>query len=151
MGYIIRGGNEQNLPAPLLFARTDMVARRASSSSSSAAAVSFGEWRVIDENQELTRKVGVLEKRIRVEQWQANGDLQQATALHNFPTPMPIELNTPHRAILEMFHAVKPPDLLKCVSDFNPDYRCPRTYVDGRLKFGKPRFHTADEVTEEMS
>ena len=55
------------------------------------------------------------------------------------------------RAILEMFHAVKPPDLLNCVSDFNPDYRCPRTYVDGRLKFGKPRFHTADDVTEEMS
>ena len=63
----------------------------------------------------------MLEERIRLEQWQANGDRQQATALHNFPTPMLIELNTPHRAILEMFHAVKPPDLLKCVSDFNPD------------------------------
>ena len=64
---------------------------------------------------------------------------------------MPTELNISDRAILEMFHAVKPPDLLNCVSDFNPDYRRPRTYVDGRLKLGKPQFHTADEVTEDMS
>ena len=55
------------------------------------------------------------------------------------------------RAFLEMFHAVKPPDLLNCVSDFNPDYRSPRPYVDGQLKLGKPQFHTADEVTEDMS
>ena len=51
MSYIIGGGSERNLPASLLSARTDMVARRASSSSSSAAAVYSGEWRVIDESQ----------------------------------------------------------------------------------------------------
>ena len=93
----------------------------------------------------------MLKERIRLEQWQANGDRQQATALHNSHTPMPTELNISDRAIFGMFHAVKPPDLLNCASDFNPDYRRPRIYVDGRLKLGKPQFHTADEVTEDMS
>ena len=93
VAYTVEGGSEKDLPASLLSARTNVRERRLSSlSSSSAASVSSDERHVLAQIQQLRNTVGELQQCVRVEQWQASCDRQQAAALREKLTALSRDL-----------------------------------------------------------